>query len=108
MSTLSAKPPGKVTRFEQFRQQRVGRGVSGQRLQVQKKIGGGPEGGKMRAGTQHQKVVCPLFAKLRAKLLFQQTKRTTAVRPLVHDRSPGIREYSDRTGTGSAVRAICG
>jgi len=45
-------------------------------------------------------MVFRVVVKLRAKFFFKQTEGTTAVRPLVHDRSPGVREYGDRTGDG--------
>src|SRR5579859_402416 len=45
-------------------------------------------------------------AKLRAKFFINQAKGAAAVGPLAHDRSPGVREYGDRTGDGLCRKGI--
>jgi hypothetical protein len=41
--------------------------------------------------------------KLRAEFFLDEAKEATTVRPVAHDRSPGVREYRGRAVTGSAV-----
>lgn len=85
---------------EEVAEKPVGRRVSIQSLQVRKEFVGGLE--DRETWSRAEKVMVTLLVdgvgKLRAEFFLDKAKEATTVRPVAHDRSPGIREYSDRAG----------